>query len=152
MKSSLLHSSFLKCGVLGAACLCAIAALQHAAPAGEKPNIVFILADDLGWADIGCYGSTFHETPNLDRLAKEGMRFTDAYASAPVSSPTRASILTGKSPARLRITDWLPGREDRLDQRLKRPAIQSFLPLDEITLAEALKAGGYETAFRDSAR
>ncbi|MEI7865940.1 MAG: sulfatase-like hydrolase/transferase, partial [Chthoniobacterales bacterium] len=93
MKSSFPHSSFFKCGALGAACLLAAAALLHAAPPGVKPNIVFILADDLGWADLGCYGSAFHETPSLDRLAKEGMRFTDAYASAPVCSPTRASIL-----------------------------------------------------------
>ena len=147
MKSFFPLSSFLKCGLLGAACLLAAAALLHAVPAAGKPNIVFILTDDLGWADIGCYGSTFHETPNLDRLANEGMRFTDAYAAAPVCSPTRASILTGKHPARLRITDWLPGREDKPDQQLKRPAIQSFLPLDELTLAEALQAGGYKTAF-----
>ena len=147
MKSSFPLFSFLKCGLLGAAGLLAAAALLHAAPAAGKPNIVFILTDDLGWADIGCYGSTFHETPNLDRLAEEGMRFTDAYAAAPVCSPARASILTGKDPARLRITDWLPGREDKPDQQLKRPAIQPFLPLDEVTLAEALQAGGYKTAF-----
>ena len=124
--------------------LAAFAAL-HAAPAKEKPNIVFIIADDLGWADLGCYGSTFYETPNLDRLANQGMRFTDAYAAAPVCSPTRASILTGKHPARLRITDWLPGRKDKPEQRLRRLEIQPFLPLEEFTLAEAFKAGGYKT-------
>ncbi|MBD3386446.1 sulfatase-like hydrolase/transferase, partial [candidate division KSB1 bacterium] len=76
----------------------------------RRPNIVFILVDDLGWKDLGCYGSTFYETPNIDRLAAEGMRFTDAYAACPVCSPTRASIMTGKYPARLGLTDWIPGR------------------------------------------
>jgi len=113
----------------------------------SKPNVVFILADDLGWADLGCYGSTFYETPHLDALAKEGMRFTDAYAACSVCSPTRASILTGKYPARLHLTDWLNGRGDRPDQKLNRPKFQMFLPLEEVTLAEALKAAGYQTAF-----
>ena len=129
------------------ALLLTAASALHAAPAKEKPNIVFILADDLGWADLGCYGSTFYETPNLDHLAKQGLRFTDAYAAAPVCSPTRASILTGKYPARLAITDWLPGRKDKPDQKLQRPAIQAFLPPREFTLAEALRDGGYKTAF-----
>ena len=138
---------FLKSALFAGSYLLVASAGLHSAPVKEKPNIIFILADDLGWADLGCYGSTFYETPNLDRLAKEGMRFTDAYAAAPVCSPTRASILTGKSPARLGITDWLPGRKDQPSQKLQRPAIQPFLPLDEITLAEALKAGSYKTAF-----
>ena len=110
------------------------------------PNIVVILADDLGWADLGCYGSTFHETPNLDRLARTGMRFTNAYAACPVCSPSRAAIMTGKYPARLHLTDWLPGRPDRPSQRLLRPAIRQQLPLEEFTLAEALKPSGYATA------
>ncbi|HKS37522.1 MAG TPA: sulfatase, partial [Verrucomicrobiae bacterium] len=115
-------------------------------PAQSKPNIVVILIDDLGWADLVCYGSTFHRTPNLDRLARDGVRFTDAYAAAPVCSPTRAALLTGKHPARLQLTDWLPGRQDRTDQKLARPIIRQQLPLEETTLAEALKAGGYATA------
>lgn len=110
-------------------------------------NLIFILADDLGWRDLGCYGSSFYETPNLDRLAKQGMRFTAAYAACNVCSPTRASILTGKYPARLNLTDWLPGRPNRPDQKLNRPVIQQHLPLEEITIAEALKASGYQTAF-----
>src|SRR3954447_18837287 len=112
----------------------------------RPPNIVFILADDLGWADLGCYGSTFHKTPNLDNLATQGMRFTQAYAAAPVCSPTRASILTGKYPARLHLTDWLPGRKDMPSQKLLRPIIVQHLPLEEFTLAEAFKEGGYATA------
>lgn len=114
--------------------------------AQSKPNIVVILIDDLGWADLGCYGSTFHRTPNLDRLARDGIRFTDAYAAAPVCSPTRAAILTGKHPARLQLTDWLPGRQDQPDQKLARPKIRQQLPLEETTLAEALKTAGYATA------
>src|SRR5690606_31619850 len=75
--------------------------------AQNKPNIVFILADDLGWGELGCYGNDFNETPHLDELANRGKRFTDAYAAAPVCSPTRASIMTGQYPARVRITDYL---------------------------------------------
>lgn len=114
--------------------------------AAERPNIVFILADDLGWSDLGCYGDKFHETPNIDKLANQGMRFTDAYAACCVCSPTRASIMTGKYPARLHITDWLPGQGNKPDQKLNRPDFQKFLPLEELTVAEALKAGGYQTA------
>jgi arylsulfatase A-like enzyme len=147
MKPSFFHSPFLKSGLLLAACLLVASAGIHAAPAEKKPNIIFILADDLGSADLGCYGSSFYETPNLDRLAKEGMYFTDAYAASPVCSPTRASILTGKYPARLGITDWLPGRKDQPSQKLKRPELKSFLPLEETTLAEALRDGGYKTSF-----
>jgi arylsulfatase A len=116
------------------------------AAATRPPNIVFILADDLGWADLGCYGSKFHQTPNIDRLAKQGMRFTDAYAAAPICSPTRASILTGKYPARLHLTDWLPGRKDMPSQRLLRPVIEQQLAIEEITLAEFLKPVGYVSA------
>ena len=72
----------------------------------ERPNIVFIMADDLGWSDLVRYGSDFHETPNLDRLARESVVFSDAYAASPVCSPTRASIMTGKHPARLHMTIW----------------------------------------------
>ena len=112
----------------------------------RKPNIVLVLIDDYGWADTGCYGSTYHRTPNIDALAARGMRFTDAYAAAPVCSPTRAALMTGKHPARLRITDWLPGRGDMPAQKLARPIIQQVLPLAETTLAEALKQAGYATA------
>ena len=84
----------------------------------KPPNIVFILADDLGWAELGCYGNKFNETPNLDRLAKSGMRFTHAYASAPVCSPYRAAFLTGQYPARVGILDYLrPDSEHGLSQK-----------------------------------
>jgi arylsulfatase A-like enzyme len=129
--------------------LITVVSLAATATRGEtiRPNVVFFLIDDLGWADLGCYGSQFYGTPNLDRLAGEGMRFTDGYAACNVCSPTRAAIMTGKYPARLRITDWLLGRPDRPDQKLKHPEFQKFLPLSEVTLAEALKEGGYATAF-----
>jgi arylsulfatase A-like enzyme len=126
--------------------------LSHciAAVRAAQPNIIFILADDLGARDLGCYDSTFHETPNLDRLAKDGMRFTAAYAACNVCSPTRASILTGKYPARLRLTNWISARGNAApppSQKLKSPTTLLELPLKEVTIAEALKKAGYKTAF-----
>jgi len=117
-----------------------------AADRGHKPNIVFILIDDLGWSDVGCYGNKFNETPNIDRLAKQGMRFTDAYASCCVCSPTRASLQTGKYPATVNITDWIPGHQ-RPWARLNIPKINLYLPLEEVTIAKALKPAGYVTGY-----
>ncbi len=131
---------------LSAALFLALMLSGSSAAAADRPNVVLILIDDLGRNDLGCYGSTYYRTPHIDRLAADGLRCTDAYAACPVCSPTRASILTGKYPARLHLTDWLPGRSDRPDQRLLRPAIRQQLPLEEVTLAEALKAAGYATA------
>ncbi|MDH3651603.1 MAG: sulfatase-like hydrolase/transferase, partial [Saprospiraceae bacterium] len=101
-----------------------------------KPNIVFFLVDDLGWSDIGCYGSSFYETPNVDALAQEGVRFTNAYAACHVCSPTRASILTGKYPATINLTDWLPGRGETPFQKLSNVKIYQHLPYSETTIAE----------------
>ena len=123
-----------------------LAAADVRAQQSPRPNIVLIVIDDFGWADLGSYGSTYHETPNLDALARRGMRFTDAYAACPVCSPSRAAIMTGKYPARLHLTDWLPGRPDRPSQKLLRPLFRQQLPLDEITLAEALRPAGYVSA------
>ena len=125
--------------------LLSVIGLVLTANADRKPNILFILIDDLGAKDLGCTGSQFYRTPNIDRLANDGMRFTDAYAACQVCSPTRAAIMTGKYPARLHITDWLPGRSDRPDQKLNRPIIRQQLPRDEVTIAEALKSAGYAT-------
>ncbi|HIQ22621.1 MAG TPA: DUF4976 domain-containing protein [Planctomycetes bacterium] len=122
------------------------AGLSQAGEGQRRPNFVFFLVDDLGWRDLGCYGSTFYETPNLDRLARSGMRFTDAYASCPVCSPTRASIMTGKYPPRVGITDWIPGRRAK-NQKLLGPPIHNQLALEEVTVAEALKEAGYRTFF-----
>lgn len=117
--------------------------------ASPQRNIVFILIDDLGWSDAGCYGSTFHETPHIDELAARGVRFTQAYAACPVCSPTRASILTGRHPVRLQITDWIPGNTVPADARHRFLQIEdrNELPLEEITLAEALRGVGYQTFF-----
>jgi arylsulfatase A-like enzyme len=112
----------------------------------NKPNFLFILVDDLGWSDLGCYGSQFYETPNLDRFALSAVRFTDAYASCPVCSPTRASIMTGKYPARLNITDWIPGSHTK-KRKLLTPDDIHQLPHEEVTIAERLKEAGYKTFF-----
>src|SRR5262249_45635893 len=127
--------------------LCALGLFNStSSSAAEHPNVILIVIDDLGWADLGCSGSKLHRTPNIDRLAMGGMRFTQGYAACPVCSPTRAAIMTGKWPARLHLTDWLPGRGDLPAQRLARPAIRQQLPLEEITLAELLREAGYATA------
>ena len=102
----------------------------------KKPNIIFILADDLGWGELNSYGSTFNETPNLNKLAAQGTRFTQAYAAAPNCSPTRASIMTGQYPARVGITDFLPGGENT----------EKWLdPAKYVTLNEALSQQDYHT-------
>lgn len=116
-------------------------------PANEPspPNIVFILADDLGWSQLGCYGGMAYRTPSIDQLATEGMRFTQAYAGAAVCSPTRAAILSGQHPARLHLTDFLKG-EAFPDSLLVQPQWQKFLPLEIQTIAEVLQEAGYRTA------
>ncbi len=114
-----------------------------------QPNVVFVLVDDLGWTDLGCYGSTFYDTPNLDKLAANSMRFTNAYAASPVCSPTRAAIMTGKNPARLHITDWIPGRPPAKADHplLETPQDLHNLPQSETTLAESFREAGYQTFF-----
>ena len=109
-------------------------------------NVVLILADDLGWNGLACCGSDLHETPHLDRLAAEGVRFTEAYAAAPVCTPTRASILTGKFPARLQMTTWREAAGKPGARRLWEPMARGDLPLEELTLADALQQAGYYTA------
>src|SRR5262249_33679728 len=132
------------CGV-AALLLVSGASIAVGAPPSE-PNFVFILIYDMGWGGLGCCGCAFLQAPNIERLAGQGMRFTDAYAGGPVCSPTRASILTGKSPARLRLTDFLTGRSDRPSQKLLRPKFRQYLPLEETTLARELGRHGYVSA------
>jgi arylsulfatase A-like enzyme len=125
----------------------------------RKPNFVLILVDDLGWMDTGCYGSRFYETPSIDRLAAEGMQFTDGYAACAVCSPTRAAVMTGRYPARLGVTDWIRARFQggRIPENKKNPSQYVggknkkllcppnalWMELEEVTIAEALRSAGY---------
>jgi len=131
-------------GLVWLACSCEPlgGAKKHPLP---RPNIIFVLVDDLGWTDLGCMGSRFYETPNIDQLASQGMRFTQAYSACTVCSPTRAAVMTGKYPARLHITDWIPGHV-RPHAKLKVPDWTMYLPLKETTIARALQSAGYATA------
>lgn len=127
-----------------------LTAQQTIASPDSRPNIVLIMADDLGWKDLHCYGNKNLETPNLDQLAKQGMLFTDAYSASPVCTPTRAAMMTGESPARLNITNHAPGHPPGYQKpgtKIKTALWQRNLPLDRVTLAEQLKANGYATGF-----
>ncbi|MEW6237175.1 MAG: sulfatase [Candidatus Omnitrophota bacterium] len=127
--------------LMGAAALTKLTGAA-AASAQEKLNFVVILIDDMGWTDLHCFGSDFYETPNIDRLAAQGMKFTNAYSACTVCSPTRASLLTGKYPATLRLTDWIAGHK-RPWAKLSVPEFNQELPLQEKTIAEMLKPLGY---------
>ena len=124
---------------------------QLHARGGERPNVIFILADDYGWNDLSCMGSKYYETPNLDRLAKHGVKFTNAYAACQVSSPSRASIMTGKYTPRHGITDWIGEKSGEAWRTMERhnkllPADYTWnLPAEEYTLAECLRDNGYTT-------
>lgn len=115
--------------------------------AGEvvKPNVIVVLVDDLGWTDVACFGSRYHQTPHLDRLAQDGMRFTSGYSACTVCSPTRAALLTGQYPARLHLTDWIAGH-NRPFAKLKIPDWTQQLELSTVTIAERLRSAGYATA------
>ena len=135
------------CGLL---CLCCsvsagaeVVAQTPAASAVRLPNILFILCDDLGINDLHCYGRKDHRTPNLDRLATQGTRFTSAYCGQPICSPSRAALLTGKTPARLHLTTYLPGRPDCASQKVLHPEIEMQVPLTEKMLPRYFKPAGY---------
>ena len=152
--SGLTRRGFLKyAGFTAAAGLLSSCTSMQQAQRGRM-NFLFILVDDLGWMDVGCFGSSFYETPNIDRLAREGMRFTDAYAACPVCSPTRASIMTGKYPARMDTTDWFGAPQPDTAHRhwtgkkaLLPARYSDRMALEEVTLAEALNGVGYKTFF-----
>jgi len=127
------------------ALLFALASAASAATPAQKPNVVLILADDFGWTDLACYGSDLHETPAIDQLARDGMKFTQNYSACTVCSPTRAALMTGKYPARLHVTDWIPGMMPD-NPKLLVPDWTKYLPLEEVTIAEVFKAAGYATA------
>lgn len=125
----------------------AFASLASAADTAQLPNVIIILADDLGWADVGCYGADLHETPNLDRLARQSLRFTNAYAGSSVCSPTRAALMTGKHPARLGITIWSEAAHDPPPpQKLIPPPAEHNLARSERSVASYLSKAGYLTA------
>lgn len=130
---------------------CLIASTPVLAESKKPLNVLFILADDLGWQDLGCFGSTFYDTPNLDGLAKSGLKFTQGYAACPVCSPTRSSILTGQYPARTQNTDFFGGPQPENMKQSKRPVLPASyiekLDTKHTTLAEALKGNGYATFF-----
>jgi len=135
---------------LSVACLLSLTAGQLGAAqqaAAERPNFVFILVDDLGWSDLGCYGSDLHETPNIDRFADGCVKFTDAYAAAPVCTPTRAAVMTGKYPARLGMTIWYESSaRPPQNRKVIPPVTVGDLPHAEVTIAEVLHEAGYLTA------
>jgi len=130
---------------LTALVLTILATALPAQNAGRPPNVIVILLDDWGTTDLGCYGSKLYETPNIDRLASEGVRFTTGYSACTVCSPTRAALMTGKYPARLHLTDWIAGH-GRPHAKLKIPDWTKFMKHEEVTLAEQFKAAGYATA------
>jgi arylsulfatase A len=126
-------------------CASGILGFASRGAAATKPNFVLILADDLGWTDLACYGSKLYETPNIDQLARDGVKFTQNYSACTVCSPTRAALLTGKYPARLHITDWIPGQMPD-NPTLIVPDWTKYLPLEETTMANVFHNAGYATA------
>ncbi len=142
-----LLTSVLTMAILPLGAICTTCERQDHGP----PNIVIFLVDDLGISDLGCYGNHFNETPNIDRLADLGIRYSDAYATCPVCSPSRASLMTGKYPVRVDITDFIPGRQFsrglEADKMLKVPSFSHQLALGETTLAELVKKAGYAAGF-----
>lgn len=126
--------------------LLAVSLAQPLSAEDKHPNIIFVLIDDFGWQDVSYNGSTFYETPQMDQLAASGMKFNYAYAASPMCSPTRASIFTGKAPARHGITQWLPGDMNTGKSYHCPPPVKT-LKREEVTIAEALKEGGYDTEF-----
>ena len=127
--------------------ICFLGAVVSITGAEHAPNVVLILADDLGWSDLGCYGGDLVKTPHIDRLAQEGVRFTDFYSASPVCSPTRASILTGKHPARLHMTTWFEATLQTTDKsKLITPRAIGNLPHSETSIASILHDSGYVTA------
>ena len=125
-------------------CACSTARAEAAA---QRPNILFILVDDMGCSDGGCFGSRYYQTRAMDSLAASGLRFTQAYASCAVCSPTRAAIQTGKNPARLHVTDWIGGEPAPKGSKFRLPDWTKRLPAGEVTLAERLKQLGYATGY-----
>ena len=134
-------------GILSLSCTSCNNKVKHDATIPQKPNIVFILADDLGWADLPSYGNTFNEAPNLDKLIIEGMQFSNAYAACPVCSPTRASIQSGQYPARVGIIDFIPGHWRPYEEVIVPTNRTQYLPESNVTIGEVMKSSGYSTGY-----
>lgn len=127
-------------------CLAALSVGTLSAQQTPQPNVIVILVDDMGWTDLGGYGSDLHQTPHIDRLAERGMRFTNAYASAAVCTPTRAALMTGKAPARLNMTIWHEyANTPTQNAKVIPPVVEGNLQHDETTIAEVLQQAGYRT-------
>lgn len=147
LKSISLSVMFISILLLQFSCTPSDSKKKVASKTERSPNILLITVDDLGWADLGCYGADLHETPNIDALAARGQTFTQAYAAAAICSPTRAALHTGKSPAKLNMTIWREAAiNNQFNQKLIPPDVSANLPLEEVTIAEALKSAGYVTA------
>ncbi len=147
MKNLRLQLDYLKAAVTLAALGLINSSCSDNFSRSERPNIIFIYVDDLGWADLGCYGNTYHETPNIDKLARQGMIYTDAYAPAPVCSPARAGVFSGQYPARIGLTDWIPGHWRPFERKLAVINRTQYLPLEVQTIGEAMQTAGYKTGY-----
>ncbi len=161
MEHSITRRAFAKTALAGAASLAVPVGGFASQDTAKKPNVVLILVDDMGWTDAGCYGSTYYETPHIDRLASQGKKFTNGYAACAVCSPTRAAVMTGRYPARTGVTDWIRSRfqggtipPDKKNpsgytggpkRKLLCPDNPLWMELDEVTVAEKLKEAGYTT-------
>src|SRR5688572_25873026 len=110
----------------------------------DAPNILLVIVDDMGVHQLGCHGSSFYETPHIDQLAREGVRFNAAYSASPVCSPSRAALYTGLHPARLHLTNYIPGTVP-INPLLLTPKWRPYLPVETVTLGDAFKAAGYST-------
>jgi arylsulfatase A len=147
LKSGLISAIFISVLFINFSCNHSDSKKKLVDRAERPPNILLITVDDLGWADLGCYGADLHETPNIDAFAGTAQKFTHAYAAAAICTPTRAALLTGKSPAKLNMTIWREAAiNDQFTRKLIPPDVSANLPLNEVTIAEALKEEGYVTA------
>lgn len=138
--------SLSKCCLIVATLVSLTCSTLAATRQSDQPNVVILLVDDLGCDELACYASRFHDTPHIDALAKRGMRFTHAYSASTLCSPSRAALLTGRSPARLHLTDWIPGQQ-QLNRKTLTPPWKTWIDRERVLLPEAMKEQGYETCF-----
>ncbi len=135
-----------KRNIIAGICMVVAQLINVVAMGQRKPNVIFFLVDDLGSGEVCSYGSKFHETPNIDALAAQGMKFTTAYSASTLCSPSRAALMTGCSPARLQLTDWIPGQV-QINRKSLVPDWKTYIDKERILLPEAMKEQGYATCF-----